>query len=226
MKDRAWTISDLLAHRDGEPVDADRADAIARDAEADAALARLTALRDGLRNLAEVEVDDGVWLGARREVPPPPARSWTLRYPVATAASVFLASTLFIVMLLADFGAGGSTGSALPTAQGPVIQSDTRDLRLAGLMNRSRNLELRLRGGVYPALSAASWAEEPGDTTFSPSREEAQLLYRIADVDAQIARLYESRVVDHFAREQLWQRRVNLLENLVLLHGIENKRQL
>ena len=61
MDKHNWTVSGLLARRDGEPLDVARARAIADDATAQRDLHRLVALQSELNALPDVAVDDAVW---------------------------------------------------------------------------------------------------------------------------------------------------------------------
>lgn len=198
------TLSDLLALRDGEPVDPAVAQAAARDPQAQATLYELERLRGELRVLPPVTPDDAVWAGiqertvaaggglpgaAAGQPAAGPRPGWLQRFPLATAATVFLAAALTIMLWDPAAAPGGD-------APGPQVSDP-----VAQLMLRSRRLESELlTRAAAPAL---------GDT----SSEEA-LLYGIADVDAQLNALYAADDVDPAQRERLWRQRVMLLESL------------
>jgi hypothetical protein len=213
MAKQDWTLSDLLAHRDGQPLDVERAQALRTDGDARRTLEEIDALQKALTSLPDVAVDDEVWLRPETASRPSGRMAALLRFPMATAASIFVASTLFIVYLLsAPDGVGQREFAALPPA-------NPTENRLLDLMNRSRDLELRLRGGLTPALGNVSTGRPAAPKRSTRSLEERQLLYRLADVDAEIARLYDGDTVDAQARERLWRQRVGLLENLVFVRG-------
>jgi hypothetical protein len=200
------TLSDLLALRDGEPVDPAAAQAAARDPEAQATLSELERLRSELRTLPPVTPDDAVWAaiqertaaGAGRGASTGPIADaaagaalpgWLQRFPLATAATVFLAAALTIMLWDPTAAPGGD-------APGPQVSDP-----VAQLMLRSRRLESELMTrAAAPAL---------GNTS-----SEQALLYGIADVDAQLNALYAAADVDPAERERLWRQRVMLLESL------------
>ncbi len=184
-------LADLLAYRDGEELPADVARAIEGDPAAQGELEKLRGIRQQLNALPAVPPDPAVWEEISRRAQPP--RSWTLRYPLATAATVFLAAALTIVAWnpLGNGGAGAGPE--------PVVVADGA---LVDLMSRSQALESHLPVQGTPAGQLA-WG----------SAEEA-LRYRIADIDAQLMRIYETEPVDVERREALWRQRVDLLESL------------
>jgi len=209
MDKHNWTVSDLLARRDGKPLDVARARAIADDATAQRDLHRLVALQSELNALPDVAVDDAVWRTAIADASATDLHrvGFGLRYPVATAASVFVATAMFIVYV----PSGTNQVEIQPAAAD--IQIDAAQIRWVGLMSRSRDLEMCLNGALNTV------ATESSGTRAAQNREARQLLYRKADVDAEIAQLCDSQVMDVDARERLWTQRVRLLENLVLLRG-------
>ncbi len=203
MQKRPWEISDLLAVADGELRDAE---AQVDGPEAQATLAEIQALRAELGKLPDVPLEDELWLSRM----PPARRSAWLRFPLATAATVFLASALGIFMM-----AGGLTPSDPEPSFAGASHVEPGGVRLASLMNQSRDLETRL---ASPAVSQGMRYAAETDAAARPAAvtaTERRLLYRLADVDAQIARLYEADAVDHNARVELWRQRVNLLESIV-----------
>jgi hypothetical protein len=137
-----------------------------------------------------------------------------LRFPLATAASVFLVSALGIYLLFA-------TPEVDPISEQYAQTPHVADsgFQLAGLMTRSRDLEQVLRGQGALTLSQATNSGNTPAATVSPTRSEQLVLYRLADIDSQIALLYESDTIDTDKRNQLWAQRVSVLESLILLRG-------
>jgi hypothetical protein len=211
-------ISDLLALRDGELREAK---ASADDPQVQAQVKRLHELRDELQSLPDVPISEVAWQQItaasrqRRRGAGTPGH-W-LRYPLATAASVFFASLLGIYLMF-----GGQvpieSGAAPTAAVNTAPQLQAGGLQLAGLMNRSRELELRLRG-VQPLAPASDVLPADAEAVAAPSPVERQLMGRLADVDTQIARMFESGIQDPQLRERLWAQRVSLLESLVAVRG-------
>lgn len=183
------TLSDLLAIRDGEFADAERAGQIYADPEARATLASLTRIRSELRALPGIEPDPAVWAAIQKRQ----RAGWLQRFPLATAATVFLAAALTVTWWNP---AGVGESASTPEVAGPVVSDP-----VAALVMRSQSLESAL-------LSPASALE--GGT----SATERALLFGIADVDAQLSALYESDTVDPAERERLWGLRVAMLESL------------
>ena len=184
-------LADLLAYRDGEELPADVARGIEGDPAAQGDLEQLRDIRQQLNALPPVKPDPALWEEISRRAEPP--SSWNLRFPLATAATVFLAAALTIV---AWNPLGNGEADAGP---GPVVVADGA---LVDLMSRSQALEAHLPVQGTPAGQLA-WG----------SAEEA-LRYRIADIDAELMKLYETEPVDVERREALWRRRVDLLESL------------
>lgn len=183
------TLSDLLAIRDGEFADAQGAARMLEDPEARATLVSLSGIKAQLRALPAIEPEPEVWAAVERRR----RKAWLARFPVATAATVFLAAALTVVWWN-PAGIGQHDEEA--TFAGPVTSDPVAELVL-----RSQRLESAL-------LSPASVAEA------GTSASERALLFGIADVDAQLSALYESGDVDPGVREQLWRQRVMLLESL------------
>lgn len=224
MQKRPWELSTLLALRDGEPHEVGEVEAEGLTALEQDQLNRLTAIRSDLRALPDVEVDEAVWAHA---LPVTNTGSSWLRFPLATAASVFFASALGIY-----FVAGGvdTTPGTLPeqvqaTYATDVAQVDTASgERLAALMNRSRMLEQTLQGTQPRGLSQASASSPATDQARAVGRVERRLLFRLADIDTQIARLYEQDTFDADLRLALWRQRVDVLQNLVAVLGGSEQR--
>ncbi|NIP13404.1 MAG: hypothetical protein GWM88_01135 [Pseudomonadales bacterium] len=184
-------LADLLAHRDGEELPDDVVRGIEGDPAAQRDLRTLRGIRQELNALPPVQPDPALWEEINRRAHP--SRSWTLRYPLATAATVFVAAALTIVAWNPLRKGGDAAGP------GPVLVADGA---LVDLMSRSQVLESHLPVQGTPAGQLA-WG----------SAEEA-LRYRIADIDAELMRLYETEPLDVERREALWRQRVDLLESL------------
>ena len=214
-------ISDLLALRDGEPRDADLSADDPRVAER---LLRMQALRSELQALPDIPISEDTWQrvsaasrrgGAGASVPGP----W-LRFPLATAASVFFAFLLGIYLSFSGQPRDLLDGVG-PQMTNTEVQLEPSGLHLASLMNRSRDLEMRLQG--RQALSRVTGTSVLPSTSAppQPSLVERRLMGRLADVDAQIALMFDSDIQDPRQRERLWAQRVNLLESLVAVRGIQ-----
>ena len=145
----------------------------------------------------------------------------TASFVASTESSfVFFASFVGIYLIF-----GGTEVDERPFAEqvnfSTSAQLDDSGARLAALMNQSRELERRLQGDNPLTLSDASSqaSQNTMDGTLVISPTQRRLMYRLADVDAQIARLYEAPVMDTSARQVLWAQRVNLLQSLVAVRG-------
>ncbi len=200
-------ISTLLGLRDrnlqnGEASDTDTQDLSDQDR---GTLVELIRLKAELNALPPVTPDASVWeaiqeraglpvgdqeAGAATRAPGPVARpAWLQRFPLATAATVFLATALTI--MLWDPTSAPGTPDAGPQVQDPLAQ----------LVLRSQRLESELVSrAAAPALTITT--------------SEEALVYGIADVDAQLNAMYESGAINPAERERLWRQRVMLLESL------------
>lgn len=196
------TLSDLLALRDGERLEADAPrgdggrdpevtdlDAERLDAASRETLAELRRMKAELNALPPVTPDPAVWEAIQERTAGRTRPGWLDRFPLATAATVFLAAALTIVLW-------DPTSEPAVDGAGPQVQDP-----IAALMIRSQRLEAELfTRAAAPAVSATS--------------SEQALVYGIADVDAQLNALYESDGPDAAERERLWRQRVALLESL------------
>ena len=174
MQKRPWETSDLLALADGEPHPA----AMQSDDPAVAVeLDKLRQLRSELRSLPDVPLDNEVW---QQLLPPARKPSPWLRFPLATAASVFFASVLGIYLLFGN-PAPGSNGFD-QAGEYAAVPADSSGLQLASLMRQSRDLEQRLHG-ANPLSPASDFGGDPETAATAPSAAEQMLLFRLADVD-------------------------------------------
>ena len=192
MNETTSQLSNLLALRDGEPLDLEVASALEDDPRQRERLAELRGIKAALQDLPPVEPDPDQWeqIVARATQP---KRSWSMPYPLATAASVFLAAALSIMVLV--------PGSQ-PEPSQPTISVPQTGMNLTGLMNRSQQLEAQVSA--------------PGPQTgWNPSQE--ALMYRIADIDAELNSLFalegSSESIEQ-RKQELWAQRVQLLEDL------------
>lgn len=181
------TLSDLLALRDGELNDAGVAAYVEVDDASRTELDRLRRMKSELAALPPVTPDPSVWQ-AIRERTGDAGSLWLQRFPLATAASVFVAATLTMVLWNPTGNLQPSPG---PQASDPVAQ----------LMLQSQRLESELLTRTNaPAVPTTS--------------SEQALVYGIADVDSQLNEIYTSGKSDRGERERLWRQRVMLLESL------------
>ncbi len=183
MRAKEPTLSELLAHRDGEPVDLQVAREIERSAAAGELQSRLGAIKSELRELPGIEPPAGAWhairtASARRERRP------KMPALLAMAAGIFLAAMLTVVLV---------DSPETDRRPGALAEPD-----LAALIRRSQELESR----IVPA-----WFAQP-----TPSQQ--ALVYRIADIDAELFGLYGEGTADATRQATLWRQRVEMLENL------------
>ena len=213
MQDPRWPTSDLLALRDGQPVDSavdsglSDTDRAARQAEID----MLNSLRAQLNDLPDVPVDDELWMSKRRLG----GRSSWLRFPMATAASVFFATAVGIYLLAGQLNPQAPAGVIAVETTPTFHQVDDNGLQLARLMTQSKGLERRLQASN--SILAVADGGDPQRRQAAPV--ERAMLFRLADVDAQIAALYEQQEMDSERRLQLWQQRVDVLQNMVAVRA-------
>ena len=195
------TISELLALRDGEPVDAERAHALEADADVREALTALREIKQSMGDLPEVHPSPEVWQRIQergiKASPRAPRSAWLDRFPMAAAASVFFAAVIgMLVWRPFDDGAGA-----------PAVQP----VQLGDLVSRSQQLESEV------------WVP----VTNAPTTSESALFFRLADIDAELNALEPGRVAgtlsaeDERWRAALWERRVQLLEHLRTVQRVE-----
>ncbi|MEM7004141.1 MAG: hypothetical protein AAF529_25380 [Pseudomonadota bacterium] len=200
-KDPDFDLPSLLALRDGEPLEASQLpDA---DGPAGVTLERLIALKQSLAQMPDVGVSEAVW----QQAAPAPTQQNTgfsfgssrwLRYPMSTAASILLLSTLSVFLLFND-----RQPADIPLAAASYGDLVTGNDRLA-LMNRSQQLE-------RTAYGAASWGGGAGGLQVSPMGE--LLLLELARVDAEIGAAQQSGLSP--LDEDLWRKRVDLLQAFI-----------
>lgn len=194
-------IERLLALRDGGPAEPDLAAHVDGCAACRAELARLRALRDGLRALPPVPPGPELWARVVAAVEPPVmvvARRSRVRLLVAgAAASVAFAASIALVVLQ------GAPGSAPAPAAEPVALASAEP-SIGDLKLRSQRLE-----AVLAALES-----QPRVTTARSAGTIAELEDGIALVDYQLGQV-EPDERDAALQRALWKKRVELMESLV-----------
>jgi len=190
-------LSDLLAHRDGERLHPDVAYRIEADVDARAELAVLRQLKHELNELPAVLPPPDTWANIQARAGRGRGRNALARltghFPLATAATVFLAALIGIVAW--DPADLRSVDRAPATAA--VDLSSPESARFAALVSRSQQLESSILN------RGAAW-----------SPEQEALLLRIADLDAELSSTTEGAPKTAAERDALWQQRVTLLELL------------
>ena len=164
-------LMELLAARDGEPFDAQLLNQLTED-EQRQLLLQVDEVHSELNSLPDVPVNDDVWrqhMHSHMSEPSgkPPLlgqhQSHWLRFPMATAASVFLVSAVGMFVLFSGNNQAPESNDFVVTG----AQIDSQGLALANLMTRSRDLEQRLSGmsGWVNAVSDSGPAETSANRT-------------------------------------------------------------
>ena len=203
-------VSDLLAHRDGEKLDPEIAAQIEADPVSRERLQQYRELKYRLNELPDVAPPAQTWeaIQQRTAVAPRSFMSSIQRFPLATAASVFFAAALGILLwnpanLAPAAGvrpAAGVAGVAGVAGNGIEIAAEiAAGQDYAALVNRSQRLE-----------SLLSRASQP---VFRDAAQQA-IKYRLADLDAELDRYAYGERQGPAARQLLWRQRVELLESL------------
>ncbi len=196
-------IADLLAHRDGERLEPQRAAEIEADVERRSQLVVLRQLKHELNELPLVAPPPEAWaqIKARTAKQPSSFSRFTQRFPLAMAATVALATMLGIVIWdPANLQSQRPDGPAVPVADLSAVASGSQASRYAALVNRSQQLESAL---LYQPEATVTWSED-----------QQALLYRIADLDSELTAAPAGELPSLDARERLWEQRVRLLESL------------
>lgn len=239
-------LAELLAYRDGELEEATEGNLVAADVEAalaaDPALAQqlqqLLELRHELNALPAEEPPPELWeqiqrvaeqkLAAEPEQAPavqlnltsqaesqPPIDAQAVaddaanapwfslpQLRLATAASVFLVGLLASALWLRDLPEAGSGDVQLALENGAALET---------LVNRSRRLEAAVQSQVVSADA-------------EPSRAQRALMFRIADLDAELNSLQQEAMHPDL-KERLWRQRVELLETLMEIQRFQMREQ-
>ena len=193
-------VSDLLAHRDGEKLDPEIAAQIEADPVSRERLQQYRELKYRLNELPDVAPPAQTWeaIQQRTAVAQRSFMSSIQRFPLATAASVFFAAALGILLwnpanlapAAGVAGVAGVAGNGIEIAAGQDY---------AALVNRSQRLELLLSRASRPVFRDAA---------------QQAIKYRLADLDAELDRYAYGERQGPAARELLWRQRVELLESL------------
>lgn len=215
MKERQTSVSDLLALRDGEPLDGVRAVDASRDPQQVERLNRLIALKQDLKSLPVLNPDAGnlARIRARLEVRRPARWQKVL---LASAALVTLGTLVSFRVLEeeAEFISPAQVAAVRETPSAPAGTQATVP-RPATDLEALRRVSFRLEG-LARALPAGSPQGDP---------VESALLYRLADLDGQLVRSAEADPQDIEAERTLWARRVELLGTLTRVRQIQATRQ-
>lgn len=187
-------ISDLLAHRDGEKLDPEIAAQIDADPANRERLQQFRELKYRLNELPGLAPPAQTWETIQQRTVRPVAscRSSIQRFPLATAASVFFAAALGIVLWNPTHlvPLAGVAGNGIEIAAGQDY---------AALVNRSQRFESLLSRASQPVFRDAA---------------QRAIRYRLADLDAELDRYAYGERQGPAARELLWRQRVELLESL------------
>lgn len=184
--DRALTTADLLAVRDGDPLDAGIATRIRADALSGEQIDRMRDIQAALRRLPDPpEASAELWAKIEARAA---ARArqrgdrWRKTWPLGLVASLGLLAGLFL--------AGKSDRQeVLQAARGNIVV----------LQQQSRLIETEL-------MRTSRYAGTPS---------EQALMFRLADVDAQLASLAPGDSLEQMRqKEMLWQRRIELMQAL------------
>lgn len=239
-------LAELLAYRDGELEEATEGNLVAADVEAalaaDPALAQqlqqLLELRHELNALPAEEPPPELWeqiqrvaeqrLAPKAEQAPAAQLNLTSQAEgqtpiaaqvatddaantpwfsspqlrLATAASVFLVGLLASALWLRDLPEAGSGDVQLALENGAALET---------LVDRSRRLEAAVQSQVVSADA-------------EPSRAQRALMFRIADLDAELNSLQQEAMHPDL-KERLWRQRVELLETLMEIQRFQMREQ-
>lgn len=194
------TISQHLARRDGG------LELVVDEHQEDAALLEsLSTLKSELNAMPDVDLGARDWhreaerIGAPRKTGRAPL---FLRYPMATAASVLLATAMFVTGIGMNMNDEQDDGSQLALDGADLVT--TSDDALPALIARSQDLE-------NIAQISGSWSGTPPQPDSGPETALTRLiLMQVAAIDERLSNLDGGS--DPERVRMLWQRRVNLLE--------------
>lgn len=191
-------FEELLAIRDGAPVDAKVVQHTSQCAECSRELARLTALKSDLRKLPSFEPPTRAWTAIRGQLQHQPQRRPSRAPLFALAASVMVAVLVLPMMHRTSvLIPGGSSGSA--NQAGMVPEADS----VGTLMQRSQRLD-----AVLQVLPRRPQVERAGT---SATIDELQ--NRIQMLDLQLSAAAGEQ--HHDDARRLWNARVELMNSLV-----------
>lgn len=190
------TTHQLIAIRDSEPVEADVSVHVRECSQCQADLARLTATRDALRDLAPQTPPSDGWqrlehdLARQESAPPTRWRPW----PALVAG---LAATVLIVLWILP---GDKTGQDIPTADATIAAIES-------LASHSRFLQ--------SAREAIGSRDLPLDYATAATLTELEAGIELID------RALDDQPPPE-TRHQLWSQRVDLLEAIVAIELTES----
>jgi hypothetical protein len=192
-------FQDLLALRDGRPVDAELKQHVSQCAECDRELKQLTALKDSLRQLPSFEPPARAWTTIRAE-----ASRQLLRRP-SRAPFAALAATVIIAMLVLPLmhrTPGSNPGNFLISSTQTPTPANQESV--GALVKRSQRLE-----AVLQVLPPRPQVERAGT---SATIDELQ--NRIQMLDLQLS-ANTAGELQHDDARRLWGARVELMNSLV-----------
>ena len=195
---------ELLALRDGDPVDAQAAQHVSQCADCSRALAQLNALQEQLRRLPAFEAPERAWAGIRRRLERAPQRQRNPWPMVGLAASIMV--TVLVLPLL-HREPGMSVGHAIPgEGQNPAGAGQDS---LGALVMRSQRLE-----AVLQVLPRRPVAERAGT---SATIDELQNRIQMLDLQLSAAGRGDAQqpAAAHEDARRLWSARVELMNSLV-----------
>lgn len=195
-------VSDLLTLRDGEPLDAARARALAVDPAQQARIRAFGEIRRGLQALPVVEPAPASLSCIERSIAARAARARARRRFCGAAAGIALA----LGAALAGYRVA-SPPAATPGVAG-AFESERATFGTAARPGGEISALRALSRDLERSLAAGGGGRDPA---------ERALLYRLADLDTELAAVAPAQR-DRDARE-LWRQRVVLLDALAQVRG-------
>ncbi|MFT7651653.1 MAG: hypothetical protein ACI9ON_002107 [Limisphaerales bacterium] len=202
-------ISSLLAHRDGEPLDA--------AAEIDEAeLEALNRVTDSLRSLPDVPISQAAWTAIQSssqigsQISPQIGKWRWQTYPMSTAASVLVLSAVVVLGLVRGFDEFATDQTLAHVDPSMSVASSASQIeprlvapRLVALRDRSQDLERQ-------AYDVDGWRQSNSSAELPISPLGEFFLYQLTRVDEAIAQ--NAGQDSEQLTADLWQQRVNLLQ--------------
>jgi hypothetical protein len=208
------TVKDLISVRDGEPVGAGVAQHVRGCEECSVALAELSEVRRELRRLPDYEPPSRSWAAIEHRLRPlTPARQRSLGNRVTGWRSGVLAGAVgvgaLVFVLLSGPIMHGSWPDTHSSESDPSNKATPTLEPVGALVARSQELEAVLNGLPRPRVERAAT---------SAAIDELQA--RIEVLDLQLSNADESGLSGP-QTQQLWSRRVQLLDSLVSVRYAE-----
>ncbi len=227
-----YSLSDLLAYRDAEPLDEEIWRSIANDPHAQQQLARLGELKTQLKNLPPVVPEPALWTNILQRAQPSSAEvplasnSSNLDQPrqaqqagirdIQTARSRARSERPPVGTSI--FRLATAAGVFAVAVMGSMLWFNNPDGGLGGGANqRPLDVTVQAAPGLEHwldrsrQLEAVLASDESQPLAGDPSQR--ALLYRIADLDAELSSLQQQPMAPEL-KERLWRQRVGLLETL------------